>query len=159
MRCVPENRKRAAKKTMESWETSKHTRSISLSLFPPVYTFYIIYIHIYDIYVYDTWYIYIYMYTIYICIWFGYMVYIYIHDVLFMIYNYIYMCVWYYFCPTRSIMIERILFYAHETPETSLFPDEATHPSRCPCKQTMRFGQWWGAAPGSPDDFGWWWLM
>ena len=158
MRCVPENRKRAAKKR---WNPEKH-RNIhvpSLSLSPPVYTFYIIYIHIYDIYVYDTWYIYIYVYYIYMYMIWLYGVCVYIYDVLFMIYNYIYMCVWYYFCPTRSIMIERILFYAHETPETSLFPDEATHPSRCPCKQTMRFGQWWGAAPGSPDDFGWWWLM
>ena len=92
MRCVPENRKRAAKKR---WNPEKH-RNIhvpSLSLSPPVYTFYIIYIHIYDIYVYDTWYIYIYVYYIYICIWFGYMVYVYIYTMFYSWYIIIYTCV------------------------------------------------------------------
>ena len=84
---------KGGQKTMESWETSKHTRSISLSLSlsPPVYTFYIIYIHIYDIYVYDTWYIY--MYTIYIYVYDLAIWCIYIYTMFYSWYIIIYTCV------------------------------------------------------------------
>ena len=82
----------------------------------------------------------IYIWYIYVCVWFVYMVYIY--TMFYSWYISIYTCV----CgDIISVPLGRSWLNFFFLWNIQNFPDEATHPSRWPCKQTMRFGQWWGA--------------